>query len=113
MTLVDVLLFAAIPVAVWLLLIRPARVRRDAQAALVASLAPGTRIMTTAGVFGTVAAIDGDRMHLEIAPGVVIEMVTLAVGRVLEESAAPTGADPEPAPPVPHDEAPTQEADRG
>ena len=75
MTLVELLPFAAIAAAFWLLIIRPASVRRKAQAALVASLAPGQRIMTTAGVFGTVVAIDGDRVSVEVAPGVVIEML--------------------------------------
>ncbi|HYN56208.1 MAG TPA: preprotein translocase subunit YajC [Motilibacterales bacterium] len=83
MTLVELLPFVAIAAAFWLLIIRPSSTRRKAQAALVASLAPGQRIMTTAGVFGTVAAIEGDRVIVEIAPGVVIEMLALAVGQVV------------------------------
>lgn len=88
MTLLDLLPFAAVALAAWLLLFRPAKGRRDAQAALVAALAPGARIMTTAGVFGTVRAVDSERMELEIAPGVVIEMVPQAVGRLVDEPGA-------------------------
>ena len=88
MTLLELLPFAAVALAAWLLLFRPAKARHDAQAALVAALAPGARIMTTAGVFGTVRAVDGDRMELEIAPGVVIEMVPQAVGRIVGEPGA-------------------------
>jgi preprotein translocase subunit YajC len=88
MTLLELLPFAAVALAAWLLLFRPAKARRDAQAALVAALAPGVRIMTTAGVFGTVRAVDDDRMELEIAPGVVIEMVPQAVGRIVQEPGA-------------------------
>ena len=80
MTLVELLPFAVIAAAFWLLIIRPSSVRRKAQAALVASLAPGQRIMTTAGVFGTVVAIDADRVSVEVAPGVVIEMLAAGGG---------------------------------
>lgn len=88
MTLLDLLPFAAIAAAFWLLIIRPQSTRRKAQAALVASLAPGQRVMTTAGVFGTVVAVEDDRVHVEVAPGVVIEMLALAVGQVVAGDAA-------------------------
>jgi preprotein translocase subunit YajC len=92
MTLVELLPFAAIAAAFWLLIIRPSSVRRKAQAALVASLAPGQRVMTTAGVFGTVVSIDAERVTLEVAPGVVIEMLAAAIAQVVPaavDAAAP------------------------
>ena len=58
----------------------------------MASLAPGQRIMTTAGVFGTVVAVEDDRVHVEVAPGVVIEMLALAVGQVVAQDAAASPA---------------------
>ena len=88
MTLLDLLILAAIPVAFWLLLIRPAKVRRDSQAALVASLAPGQRIMTTAGLFGTVVERTPDRVLVEVAPGVRVEMVPQAVGQIVDRGPA-------------------------
>jgi preprotein translocase subunit YajC len=95
MTLVELLPFAVIAAAFWLLIIRPTSVRRKAQAALVASLAPGQRIMTTAGVFGTVVAIDADRVSVEVAPGVVIEMLAQAVAQVVPGDPGPDGSTPE------------------
>ena len=83
MTLVELLPFAAIAAAFWLLIIRPSSTRRKAQAALVSSLEPGQRIMTTAGVFGTVVSIDADRVSVEISPGVVIEMLAAAIAQVV------------------------------
>jgi preprotein translocase subunit YajC len=83
MTLVELLPFAAIAAAFWLLIIRPTSKRRKDQAALVASLAPGQRIMTTAGVFATVVSIDADRVSVEISPGVVIEMLAAAIAQVV------------------------------
>ena len=95
MSLVELLPFAAIAAAFWLLIIRPSSVRRKAQAALVASLAPGQRIMTTAGVFGTVVAIDADRVSVEVAPGVVIEMLAQAVAQVVPGDPSADGTTPE------------------
>ena len=94
MTLVELLPFAAIAAAFWLLIIRPSSTRRKAQAALVSSLEPGQRIMTTAGVFGTVVSIDAERVSVEIAPGVVIEMLAVAIANVVP---APVGSAPAPA----------------
>jgi preprotein translocase subunit YajC len=94
MTLVELLPFAAIAAAFWLLIIRPASTRRKAQAALVAALAPGERIMTTAGVFGTVVAIEGERVSVEVAPGVVIEMLAVAIAQVVPAPAGSVTSDP-------------------
>ena len=82
----DLVLLALAAAAFWLLIIRPSRQRRQAQETLVAQLTPGRRIMTAAGVFGTVVAVEDDRVRVEIAPGVVIEMVSAAVGKVVYDS---------------------------
>jgi preprotein translocase subunit YajC len=95
MTPLDLILLVALGVAFWLLLIRPNQRRRAEQAALVASLAPGAQIMTTAGVFGTVVGLVDDRMRVEVAPGVVIEMLTAAVARVVEDTSEAAAADAE------------------
>jgi preprotein translocase subunit YajC len=124
MTLVELLPFAAIAAAFWLLIIRPSSARRKAQAALVASLAPGQRVMTTAGVFGTVVSIDAERVSVEISPGVVIEMLAAAIAQVVPAAVGAseprdlteTGLGGAPGAAGGVDEAvagPTQEADRG
>ena len=79
----DFMLLAAAAAAFWLLIIRPSRQRQNAQQTLMSQLAPGRRIMTAAGVFGTVVSVDDDRVRVEIAPGVVIEMVSAAVGKIV------------------------------
>ncbi len=88
MTVVELLPFAAVAAVFWLLILRPARARRQAQERLQASLAPGQRIMTTAGLFGTIRTVDERRLDLEVAPGVVVTMVPQAVARI-ESDAAP------------------------
>ena len=84
-----------IAVAFYFLILRPTRTRQAAQRATVARLAPGVRIMTTAGLYGTVVALEGDDIVLEIAPGVTVRYVAAAVAKVLDPE-APTVLDSTP-----------------
>ena len=43
------------------------------------SLTVGDEIMTTAGLYGTITAVSDSKVDLEIAPGVVVTMLKLAV----------------------------------
>ena len=43
------------------------------------SLTVGDEIMTTAGLFGTITAVSESKVDVEIAPGVVVTMLKLAV----------------------------------
>ncbi|MBM3670312.1 MAG: preprotein translocase subunit YajC [Actinobacteria bacterium] len=87
-TIVDQILglapFALIIVAFYFLLIRPQRNKAKQQQALVAALAPGAEVMTTAGIFGQVAAVTPDQISIEIAPGVFMRIVPAAVAKVIE-----------------------------
>jgi len=80
-TLLPILL---IGVVFYLLIMRPARTRQKKQAEMMAAIAPGTQIMTTAGVYGTVISMGDDDAEIEIAPGVVIRVVKAAIGKVVE-----------------------------
>ncbi len=71
-------------VAFYLLVLRPARNRTAQAKAIASSLEPGSRIMTTAGLYGTVTEVDGDEIMLEIADGVQVRYVAAAVAKVLE-----------------------------
>lgn len=51
-------------------------------------LAVGARIMTTAGLYGTVTRIDDDTMQLEVAPGLTVTWAKAAIGRIVTEPAA-------------------------
>lgn len=83
-----------IGVVFYLLIMRPARTRQRKQMEMMSALTPGTRVMTTAGVYGTVVSIDEDDAELEIAPGVVIRVVKAAIGKVLQPEVAPDDAPP-------------------
>jgi preprotein translocase subunit YajC len=86
-TIGSLLPFLVLIVAFYFLILRPARARQSAQAAVNSRLRPGVEVMTTSGLFGTVVEIDGDRLVLEIAEGVRVRFVAAAIGRVIE---APT-----------------------
>jgi preprotein translocase subunit YajC len=94
------LLFIAI--AVVFLLVLPMRQRNRAlQRAqqLQASLVPGTRVMTTSGLFGTVATIGDDTVDLEISPGVTVTWAKAAIAEIKMAPATEPGtaaADTEP-----------------
>lgn len=65
--------------AFYLLMIRPQQKRQKEHMALIAALEVGDRVITIGGVFGTVRTIDGNRIGLEVAPGVVVEFDRSAV----------------------------------
>jgi preprotein translocase subunit YajC len=73
------LLILALPVVVlvWLLLTQRRRQRavNEAQAAL----SIGDEVMVAAGIYGNVVQLDGDVVHMEIAPGVVVRVNRRAV----------------------------------
>ena len=66
-------------VAFYFLLIRPQRNRAKAQQAMIAAVRPGARVMTTAGIFGTVVAVSEEVMSIEIAPGIAMEVLPAAI----------------------------------
>lgn len=86
-----------IVVAFWFLILRPARKRQQEQQAVVNALAPGARVMTTAGLFGTVTAVEDGEVSLEIAPGVVVRYVAAAIAKVVEPAPAGPAAVDDPA----------------
>ena len=98
-TLLPILL---IGVVFYLLIMRPARNRQRKQAEMMSALAPGTQVMTTAGVYGTLVSIDDEDAEIEIAPGVVIRVVKAAIGKVVETEQAPSEPAPPAEPPTPN-----------
>lgn len=70
-------------VVFYFLLIRPQRKRQAEAAKMQNSLAPGTRVMTTTGLFATVVAVDNEDVVLEVAPGIETRWVKAAIGRVV------------------------------
>jgi preprotein translocase subunit YajC len=87
--------------------IRPQRRRQQAAAQTQSQLQPGMRVRTTAGMYATVAAVEGQEVVLEVAPGVNVRFLRRAVMDVIPDESQDyqTGAEePEPAEPETFDE---------
>ena len=74
-------------VLMWALMIRPQQRRAREHQSVVASMRVGDEVMTSAGIFGTVSALDDETVSVEIAPGVVVRVLKAAIVRRLTEDA--------------------------
>ncbi|MDQ1248052.1 MAG: Preprotein translocase subunit YajC, partial [Actinomycetota bacterium] len=70
--------------------------KRQAEAqALITRLAVGQQVMTTAGIFGQLVAVEDETVQVVVAPGVEIKYAKGAIARILDEEAAVVDAAPE------------------
>jgi preprotein translocase subunit YajC len=67
----------------YFLLIRPTRRRAQEVSAIQSALGVDAEVMLTSGIFGTVTAIEGDNVLVEVAPGVVLTVHRGAISKVL------------------------------
>jgi preprotein translocase subunit YajC len=100
---------------IYFMAIRPGRNRQKKVAQQQNTVRPGARVRTTAGMYATVVAVDGDDVVLEVAPDIEVRYIKRAIMEVLTPGDEPaedeTGADaeheeggwPEPADAAPDD----------
>jgi preprotein translocase subunit YajC len=91
----QLLPLVVIVLAFWLLIIRPARTRTRKQAELLSELTPGQEVMTTSGLYATVAAVEDDVLVLEASPGVRTRWAKAAVARIVPAPAISDTAEDE------------------
>lgn len=84
----------------WFLVIRPTRKRQQQVSAVQSSLGPGSQVMLSSGIFGTVVSVADESVRVEIAPGTTIKVARQAVVRVVEDAvtdtATPAAEEPTP-----------------
>ena len=73
--------FALLAVLFFFLIVRPQRRQLASRRALIASVEVGDDVITAGGIYGTVRAIDGDVLQIEVADGVVITLAREAIAR--------------------------------
>jgi len=74
---------------VWFMLIRPQRRRQQDAQRLLETITVGKEIVTAGGLFGTVTAVDGDEVRVEIADGVEVRLAKRAVAGVVSVDEEP------------------------
>jgi preprotein translocase subunit YajC len=85
------ILIVVVFIGFYFLLIRPQRNRQRKVMQQQNTVQPGARVRTTAGMYATVVAVDGDDVVLEIAPGVEARYLKRAIMEVVGEGpGAPT-----------------------
>jgi preprotein translocase subunit YajC len=72
--------FVLVFVIFYLLIIMPQRKKQKKHMELVENLRPGDRVITTAGIFGTVMGVQKDLIELKIASNTNIKITKSAVG---------------------------------
>lgn len=75
----PVIVLAVTFALMWVLFILPQQRRIKAHRAFVETLAVGDEVITTSGLYGTIAALDDDDVRLELAPGVVVRSARGAI----------------------------------
>jgi preprotein translocase subunit YajC len=74
----------------YFLMIRPQRNRQRRVMEVQNAVVPGQRVRTTAGMYGTVTAVEDGDVVIEVAPGVEVRYLKRAIMDVLSD-APPTG----------------------
>ena len=77
------ILIVLVFVGFYFLMIRPQRRRQQAVRQQQQTVNPGARVRTTAGMYATVTAVDGDDVVLEVAPGVEVRYLKRAIMEVI------------------------------
>jgi preprotein translocase subunit YajC len=98
---------------IYFMAIRPGRNRQKKVAQQQNTVRPGARVRTTAGMYATVVAVDGDDVVLEVAPDIEVRYIKRAIMEVLTPGDEPAedendaeheeGGWPEPADAAPDD----------
>lgn len=71
----TLIFFIVMVLVFWLLIIRPQQKQRKRQEALLNSLKPGDRVLTSGGVIGRIVSIAGNVVTLEVAKDTRIQVV--------------------------------------
>jgi preprotein translocase subunit YajC len=78
-----ILLIALVFIGFYFLMIRPQRRRQQQAQQRQSGVSVGARVRTTAGMYATVTAVDGDDVILEVAPDVEVRYMKRAIMEVI------------------------------
>jgi preprotein translocase subunit YajC len=78
---VAIVYFVILAAAFFFLIVRPQRRRVTLHRAFIATLEVGDEVITNGGIFGTIVALDVDRVDLQVSSGVVITVAKQALAQ--------------------------------
>jgi preprotein translocase subunit YajC len=80
----------------YLIVVRPQKRRQNEQRQLVSDLRVGDEVLTAGGIYGTISQVDDDRVTVEIAPKLEVQVSRRAIAGVTREPEEDeTAEDPE------------------
>lgn len=79
----TLILLAAVVFGFMFLVQRPMRKQQAAQREMQQSMQPGTRVMLTSGLFGTVSHVGDKQAIVELAPGLEVTVLRQAINKVV------------------------------
>jgi preprotein translocase subunit YajC len=88
----------------WLIVVRPQRKRQTQQRQMLNELRVGDEVLTAGGIYGTVSRLDEDRVTVEIAPNLEVQVARRAIAGVTTE--------PEPGEPQESEESQAEDGER-
>jgi preprotein translocase subunit YajC len=80
--------FVLVFVIFYVLIILPQRKKQKKHQQEIGALKPGDKIITSAGIYGTVMGVQSDRIEVKIAANVKVDITKSAVGVILSRDAA-------------------------
>jgi len=80
-----ILIIAVMGVAMYFLMIRPARKQQQKQQQMMNALEVGSRVMLGSGIYGTIRHLGDKQAIIEISPGVDLTILRAAIRSVVTE----------------------------
>jgi preprotein translocase subunit YajC len=84
-----IIVLVAMLVLMYFLLIRPQRANQRKAQDMLAALKPGDEVITIGGIYGDVVEVDEDKVVLEIAEDVHIEVTRRAIANIVPPETEP------------------------
>ena len=91
--LASLLPLVGIALLFWFLMIRPAQRRQREVRQMQSSLVVGDEVMLTSGIYGVLRSLDDEKVRVELAPGVVVEVARGAVGQKVSPTTSESTTD--------------------
>ena len=85
-TQLTVLYVVAIMAMLYFLMIRPQKKQMNLRKDMLSNLKSGDHVHTAGGINGYIRAIKGEVVYVEIADGLIVEMMKQAIAGIIDES---------------------------